>query len=257
MCARSPHTAAALIRRSPLGAVDRSAVYTDDVMPSPFDRHRRHRVAGQILLTCAVTALIVPSSSPSLVAAIGPRDRRLTNLAAGIAVEAPAGWTLSQHTGYRDTIVLLLHPDGSRISVTAAMTPARTAADLVSQNVPGLNASGLRVLASVPGARGTLMVDLGAAATSNRHERLRQSYLVREVPGGWQAIVLTLVCRDDVFAARTPALDFVLTRMSLDEPTPAGQTRGLGAAPAAGDSGGRTGSAGGDRNATTQQPDKR
>jgi hypothetical protein len=237
---------------------DRSAVYTDGAMSSPFDRRRPFSVAGHMFTTFAVAALIVASPSPSSLAAVGPRDRRLTNLAAGIAVEAPAGWTLSQHTGYRDTVVLLLHPDGSRISVTAAMTPARTAAELFRQNLPGLSASGMRVLASVLGARGALIVDLGPTAASDRNERLRQSYLVREVPGGWQAIVLTLVCRDGVFAARAPALDFVQTRMSLDEPTPAsGETRGIGGLPAAGDSGGRTGAAGGNRNAPAQQADKR
>jgi hypothetical protein len=224
-------------------------------MSSPFGRRRLFPVPGRSFLIAALLALVVTSFSRPPLAAIGPRDRRLTNLAVGIAVEAPAGWTLSQHTGYRDTIVLLLHPDGSRISVTAALTPARTAAELLSKNVPGLNASGMRVLTSVAGARGTLMVDLAATATSDRKERLRQSYLVREVPGGSQAIVLTLVCREEVFAARAPALDFVLNRMSLDEPAPAaGQARGVGAA---GESGGRTGATDSNRNAPTQQPDKR
>jgi hypothetical protein len=222
-------------------------------MSSPIDPRRSYSVAGQMFLACAVAALIVASPSQHPLAAVGPRDRRLTSLAAGIAVEAPAGWTLSQHTGYRDTIVLLLHPDGSRISVTAAMTRARTAAELFRQNLPGLNASGMRVLASAPGARGTWMVDLGPAAASNPTERLRQSYLVREVPGGWQAIVLTLICRDGVFATRAPALDFVQTRMSLDEPTPAtGETRGIGALPSSVESGGRAGAAGGNRNAPAQ-----
>jgi hypothetical protein len=238
--------------------VDRARVYTDGVMSSPFDRRRLCNVASHMFKTFAIAALIGASISRPTHAAVGPRDRRLTSLAAGIVVEAPAGWTLSQHTGYRDTLVLLLHPDGSRISVTAAMTPARTAAELFRQNLPGLNAAGMRVLASVPGARGALIVDLGPAAASTRDERLRQSYLVRAVPGGWQAIVLTLVCRDGVFAARTPALDFVQTRMGFDDPAPAGgELRSLGGLPAAGGSGGRTGAAGGDGNTPTEQPDKR
>jgi hypothetical protein len=221
-------------------------------MSSPIDRRR---FAIPALLAFAT---IAPSSlGPREVhGAVSPRDRRLTNLAVGISVEAPAGWTLSQHTGYRDTVVLLLHPDGSRISVNAAATPTRTAAELFRENLRGLNASGLRVLSSAAGARGALVVDLGAAA--NGGERLRQHYLVREIPGGWQAIVLTLVCRDAVFASRAPALDFVLTRMALDEPTPpAGDSRSSGGLPGAGGSGARPPATDSNRNAAAQQPDKR
>lgn len=211
------------------------------------------------LASLLVSVIVASNAAPNgAVAAIGPRDRRLTNLALGISVEAPAGWTLSQHTGYRDTVVLLLHPDGSRITVTAAATPAPSASELLRTNMRGFSSSGLQVLSQSTGARGALMIDLASKAASNRGERLRQAYLVRDVPGGRQAIVLTLVCRESVFASRTPALDFVLTRMSLDEPTPpAGSPVQPGASPADGSSGGRTRGAGGNGNSPTQQPDQR
>jgi hypothetical protein len=224
----------------------------------PIDRRRAGIIGAGLLAAVVAAALTWMSPRERALGAVGPRDRRLTNLAAGISVEAPAGWTLSQHTGYRDTIVLLLHPDGSRISVTAAATPMRTAADLVRQNIPGLSASGLRVVSSLPGPRGSVTVDLGPGSDSSRGQRLRQSYLVRETPGGWQAIVLTLVCREGVFDARTPALDFVLTRMGLDEPTPpASDARGLSASVPSGESGGRSGTANGNRDAAAQQTGKR
>src|SRR5436309_1498840 len=68
-----------------------------------------------LVAASAVTALVVGDPAR----AIGPRDRHFSRARHGIGVEAPAGWTLSQHTGFGDTVVLLLHPDGSRISLSA------------------------------------------------------------------------------------------------------------------------------------------
>lgn len=217
---------------------------------------------GRIVFLYAALAAIV--AAPSWItrhqakAALGPRDRRLTNLAVGLSVEAPAGWNLSQHTGYRDTVVLLLHPDGSRISVNAAPTRHRTASDLFNQNLRGLTSSGMKVLSSAPGPRGALLVDLGPPPSHGSGERLRQAYVVREIPGGLQAIVLTLVCREAVCAGRTPALEFVLTRMTFDDPaSPAADARSGSALPAAGGSGGRTRPADGNGNTGAQQSDQR
>lgn len=170
-------------------------------------------------------------------AAIGPKDRRLTNVRAGISIEAPAGWTFSQHTGYADTVVLLVHPDGSRVSVTATRTIARTAAALYQENRAGLVAQGLVPSPLGPGARGSLAVDLSAPGRTDLTERVRQLYLVRDIPGGRQAVVLTLVCRANAFAARAPALDFVVTRMVLEEPVPASGRASGGPAGATGHAG--------------------
>jgi hypothetical protein len=173
-------------------------------------------------------AAAVPIWFASPTAAVGPKDRRLTSSRAGITVEAPAGWAFSQHTGYADTVVLLVHPDGSRISVTAAGTIARTATALYEQNRAGLVAQGLGPSAPGPGVRGSLAVDLSPLGLRDRNERVRQLYLVRDIPGGRQAVVLTLVCLASAFAARTSALDFVMTRMVWEEPVPAAG-RGAGA----------------------------
>ena len=164
--------------------------------------------------------------------ALGPNDRRLTNSRTGVSVEAPGGWTLSQHTGYADTMVLFIHPDGSRITVAAAPTEVATPDALFLQNRPGLIAQGLVPAPALPGLRGALAVDLGAAG---RSEKLRQLYLVREVPLGHQAIILTLVAPIRSFASRTDALDFVASRLSLDDPSASSESKRVpGRAPGTG-----------------------
>ncbi|HEY8925660.1 MAG TPA: hypothetical protein VIU64_14835 [Polyangia bacterium] len=151
--------------------------------------------------------------------AVGPHDRHLTSLRHGLSVEAPAGWTLSQHTGYGDTVVLLLHPDGSRISVSAAPTTAPDPAALFDQNRKGLVAQKLSPSAPQRGPRGFLAVDIAAP---DRPERLRQLYFVRPTGQGKQAIILTLIARAAAFSVHTAALDFVANRLTFDEPTPPG-----------------------------------
>lgn len=205
----------------------------------PIDRLVRRLGAPAMFAASMALSLVVPSP----VAAVGPQDRRLTNARSGISVEAPAGWTLSQHTGYGDTVVLLLHPDGSRISVTAALTSARDAVALFAQNRPGLAAEHLEPSPIGRGPRGSLAINL--ARSDQGSEKVRQLYLVRDIPGGRQAIVLTLIGRADSFATHSSALDFVATRLGLDDPaTPVGSTRAnhLAAGSAGSDNrGGQTG----------------
>jgi hypothetical protein len=192
---------------------------------SGFER----RAAATLLFVAATTSAMGVSPSG---AAISPKDRRLADTRTGITIEAPAGWTLSQHTGYADTIVLLLHPDGSRISLTVAKTDAREAAALYQQNRAGLIAQHLVPSPVAPGPRGSLSVDL---SVPGRPEKMRQLYFVRDVPGGRQALVLTLVSRSDAFASRIPALDFVVSRMGWEDPAPLpGATRGGGGVSASG-----------------------
>jgi len=169
--------------------------------------------------------------------AIGPNDRRLSSGRTGITVEAPAGWSLSQRTGYSDTVVLLLHPDGSRISISSASTSVRQADELYQQNRPGLIAQGLVPTVVGTGARGSLTIDLGS---TGRSDRLRQLYLVRNVPLGRQAIVLTLATTAKAFDARVAALELVASRLTLEDPVaPTGADRpGAGAGGAAGGAGG-------------------
>lgn len=218
------------------------------VSPSIRPARRWQRAAVVILLIIAGTHATRDAQ------ALGPNDRRLNNARTGIAVEAPAGWTLSQHSGYSDTVVLLVHPDGSRISVSAAVTSARTAEQLYNQNRPGLVAQGLvpNVTASgsgappgPPGPQKSLVVDLGGPG---RPDRVRQLYIVREIPSGWQAIVLTLVSDTNAFLSRLSALDFVASRLSFENPLPPSSTtaRSLGAGGATGNGGAKSGAAAGE-----------
>lgn len=176
---------------------------------------RRVRPLAAFALAAPALAALSLIGAGAAPAAIGPRDRHLFSGRQGISVEAPAGWTLSQHTGYGETIALLLHPDGSRITVTAATTTAPDTAALFQQNRPGLLAQGLPPVSTAAGPRGFFAVDIEAP---RRAERIRQLYLVREIPEGRQAVILTLVSRASVFAAQTPALDFVASRLGLEDP---------------------------------------
>lgn len=168
----------------------------------------------KLLAVCLLSAVVLPIAPAQ---ALGPNDRRVSDSRSGISVDCPAGWTLSRHTGYTNTIVLLIHPDGSRISVSAARSKVGDARALYEQNRPGLAAQGLSARLGGTGPRGAFAVDL---STTGRAEKMRQLYLVREVPGGRQAVVLTLVANDKVFSAHTSALEFVVTRMGLDDPAP-------------------------------------
>jgi hypothetical protein len=178
------------------------------------------RIVRTLVISTVTFATAVFTSAQAR--AISPKDRRLESVRAGITVEAPAGWTLSQHTGYADTIVLLLHPDGCRISVTASATTADTPSTLFEQNRPGLMAEGMLPSPLGPGVRGSFMVELGRAQerATDRPDKVRQLYLVRSVPAGRQAVILTLVCRATAFPARLVALDFVATRLVFDDPAP-------------------------------------
>jgi len=173
---------------------------------------RRFALGSSVLLATALSLIGLDDAR-----AVGPHDRHLTSLRHGLAIEAPAGWTLSQHTGYGDTVVLLLHPDGSRISISAAPTNAPNAATLFDQNRRGLVAQKLTPSAPQPGPRGFLAVDIAAP---DRPERLRQLYFVRPTTAGKQALILTLIARASALSVHTSALDFVANRMTFDEPAP-------------------------------------
>jgi hypothetical protein len=150
--------------------------------------------------------------------AFAARERQFFSARAGVGIEAPPGWTLSLHTGYPKLLCLLLHPGGSRISL--AVDDAITAADaaaLAEQNRPALLAQGLEVGAIAPGPRGGVLLD----ARSARHGKLlRQFYLVRTVPWGRQAIVLTLTTLPTDASAANGALGWVATHLDLQPPTP-------------------------------------
>jgi hypothetical protein len=148
--------------------------------------------------------------------AAAPHDRRFYSVRQGVGVEAPTGWTLSQHTGYPSILVVLLHPDGSRISLSAGPTPARDAHALAEQNRPVLEAQKAATVRETTGPRGGALVEI---RRSDRDEIVRQLYLVRPLPDAThQAVVLTLVTRADHLASATAGFDWAVAHLTLEPP---------------------------------------
>ena len=150
--------------------------------------------------------------------AFAARERQFFSARAGVGLDAPPGWTLSLHTGYPKILCLLLHPGGSRISL--AVDDAVTAADaaaLAEQSRPALLAQGLEVLAVAPGPRGGVVLD---ARPPRRGQLLRQLYLVRAVPWGRQAVVLTLTTPAADASATNSSLEWVAAHLDLQPPAP-------------------------------------
>lgn len=185
--------------------------------PSPPRSRRGTRAKLRGVATIAGASLAGALLLASSARALGPRDRHLSDVRHGVSVEAPAGWTLSQRSGYGDTVTVLLHPDGGRISVTASPTGATDSRALFEENQRGLLTQKMQPAAPQPGPRGFISVDI---TVPGRSDHLRQLYLVRPTPQGKQAVILTLVCRDNLFAELTAALSFVAERLELDDPEP-------------------------------------
>jgi len=161
---------------------------------------------GTMVLALAVTA-----------GAASPRDRKFFSARHGVGVEVPPGWTLSQHTGYPSILVLLLHPNGSRISISAAPTSAKDARGLVEQNQRGLQAQKLTVTAQGAGPRGGVLVE---ARATDRDEVVRQLYLVRAFGGDdRQAVVVTLVTRPAQLGDAAAGFEWALGHLALEVPS--------------------------------------
>lgn len=164
------------------------------------------------LATLAIGAALFAALPPAQAA----RERQFFSSRAGVGVEAPPGWTLSLHTGYPKILCLLLHPGGSRISLSAddAVTAADAAA-LVQATRPALAAQGLEVTAVTAGPRGAVQLD---ARAPRRNQQLRQLYIVRSVPWGKQAIVLTLTTSPATAEAAFGSLAWVAAHLDLQPP---------------------------------------
>jgi hypothetical protein len=183
-------------------------------------------------LSIALLGLALCSASFG-VARAALRERRFFSARLGVGIEAPTGWTLSQHTGYPDIIVVLIHPDGSRISVSVAPTPVADARALAEQSRRGLEAQHLSITHVAAGPRGGVLLDARNAA---RGSELRQLYLVRAVGGGKrQAVVLTLAARAETVGVAVTAFDWAVTHLQLEVPAGAVEApdAGADAAPAA------------------------
>jgi hypothetical protein len=162
-----------------------------------------------VALVSLVTLVVDPAW------ALSPKDRRFVSARHGLSVEAPPGWTLSTHTGFPTILVLLLHPDGSRISLAASDTTASDARALLESNRKALEQQNLRVLAIRAGARDGVQVE---AETDDRTEAIVQLYIVRALAPDRprQAVVVSLVSSPATLAAHRSELDYVIGKLGLN-----------------------------------------
>ena len=148
------------------------------------------------------------------------RERRFFSARDGIGLEAPNGWAFSMHTGYPSVLVALVHPGGSRISIAVDHTKLASATAFADQNRAGLLAQGLTLERIAPGPHGGVRVD---ARSPRRNQVVRQLYVVREVPnvpGGHQAIVVSLAASADQLGSADAAFDWTLAHLALETPAP-------------------------------------
>jgi hypothetical protein len=155
-------------------------------------------------------------------AAGASRDRRFFSARQGVGIEAPAGWALSLHTGYPEILCVLVHPDGSRLSLSAAPTKVPDAKALAEQSRRGLEAQHLAIARVADGPRGGVLVE---ARGAGKDTELRQLYIVRPAGAGkLQAVVLTLSTRAATIAAAGAAFDWAVAHLVLEAPADATET---------------------------------
>ena len=151
--------------------------------------------------------------------AASSKERRFFSARHGVGLEAPPGWTLSQHTGYPTVLVALVHPGGSRISLAVDQTTVKDAAALVEQSKPGLVAQGLddrtrRRPARTAASRSTR----APRAAIRRFASSTSSASVDGGPDGKQAVVVTLAAPAADLAAASGPFDWVLAHLQLETP---------------------------------------
>ncbi|HZL20865.1 MAG TPA: hypothetical protein VFG23_24240 [Polyangia bacterium] len=175
----------------------------------------------RMLAGCAAAAALIAPAIPARgdTTPVGARQpARFLSARAGVGLETPPGWSLSLHTGYPNVLCILVHPQGSRISVAVDRATAVDSTALLAENRPGLAAQGLTIDRVSPGPLGGVLVD---ARAPRHNQSVRQLYLVRSVAGGpdpRQAIVLTLTTTADQIAAASGALDWVMAHLDLRAP---------------------------------------
>ena len=181
-------------------------VYTHEMCRSSITRTR--------IATSALAVALAASLLAAPARAGGPTDRRFVSARNGIAVEAPTGWTLSTHTGFPNILVLLLHPDGSRISIAVSETQAKDAREMAEPNRRALERQTGSAVTAKAGARNGVELD---GRASSRNEAIVQLYLVRALApeGPRQAIVVSLFAPESALALRRADLDFVIGKLGL------------------------------------------
>jgi hypothetical protein len=186
-------------------------------------------------LAVVVTVVVVLAGGGARFVSGASRDRRFFSARQGVGLEAPTGWALSLHTGYPEILCVLLHPDGSRISLSVAPTKASDGRALAEQSRRGLEAQHLAVSRIVAGPRGGVLVD--AHGTTTHGTELRQLYLARPAGAGKiQGIVLTLSTRTETLAAAVTAFEWTVAHLALEAPAGADEPVDADAAARAGES---------------------
>ena len=144
------------------------------------------------------------------------KDRRYTNTKFGVTIDAPAGWSLSPHTGYPAILVVLVHPSGARISLAASSTTLASARDLAEQNRHGLEAQGLTITGTTPAAHDGVIVDAQSKAGA---DRIRQYYVLRTAEDkSHQALILTLTTPAALLATMQPTFSSLVAKLLTDTP---------------------------------------
>jgi hypothetical protein len=121
-----------------------------------------------------------------------------------------------------------MFPDGSRISLSAEKTSARTAGEILERNRRALTQQGFLGLATTdgPGAWRTLDFELpinaDKADKNDRSEKIRQLYLVRpgSTAGSAISVIVTLTAPTRTFASHLGDVAFVVERTTFDAPEP-------------------------------------
>jgi hypothetical protein len=171
-----------------------------------------------VLAAAAIAIVLAASAAADTTRTGSSRERRFFSARHGIGVEAPPGWTLSQHTGYPTVLVALVHPGGGRISLAVDKTTVKDAAALVEQSRPGLTAQGLTVERVGAGPHSGVQLEARAA---KRNQALRQLYIVRTFdagPDGKQAVVVTLAAPATELSATTGPFDWVIAHLAFETP---------------------------------------
>jgi hypothetical protein len=200
--------------RTTTSAFARRSVSLDRVSRGPYTRNfmRATLIAAAIGIAVAASAFADTARSGSA------KERRYFSARHGVGIEAPPGWTLSQHTGYPTVLVALVHPGGSRISLAVDQTTVKDAGALVDQSKPGLIAQGLTVERVTPGPHSGVQLEARAA---RRNQALRQLYIVRKIEGGpdtRQAVVVTLATPAADLAAASGPFEWVLAHLTFEAP---------------------------------------
>jgi len=190
------------------------SVSLDRVSSGPYTGRTMRVVVAAAAIALAVGAVAFAQTTRTSTS----KERRFFSARHGVGVEAPPGWTFSQHTGYPTVVVALVHPGGSRISIAVDQTTLKDATALVDQSKPGLTAQGLTVDKVSPGPHNGVQVDARAA---RRNQALRQLYIVRKIEGGpdsRQAIVVTLATPIADLVAAGGSFDWVLSHLTFEAP---------------------------------------